>query len=387
MATTPNFNWSTPDNTGLVKNGALDIRTLGNAIDASLVDLKGGTTGQVLAKASNTDMDFVWAADAGAPTSLGYSAGKNKIINGDFGIWQRGTSFSSPSSGTFLADRFNCNFSGSGATRTFSQQSFTPGNTISGYESQYFFRFNQSVAGSGGSWNQLRTAIEDVRTFAGQTVTFSFWAKAAASINIDIIMGQNFGSGGSGAVETTIQSSQAITTSWARYTITATIPSISGKTVGAGSYLYPYFGLPSNTTFTFDIWGIQLEAGSTVTAFQTATGNPQGELAACQRYYFRFTADTDQVLINYAYASSTGFANAQIQYPVPMRTVPTSIDSSNLKFVNYSGSGFTMSSIGFNERSATAGQVYGSVSGVTAGHTGKVNGIATGSYIGISAEL
>jgi hypothetical protein len=62
MASTPNFNWSTPDNTGLVKNGALDIRTLGNAIDASLVDLKGGTTGQVLTKASGTDMDFSWTA-------------------------------------------------------------------------------------------------------------------------------------------------------------------------------------------------------------------------------------------------------------------------------------------------------------------------------------
>jgi len=62
MATTPNFNWSTPDNTGLVKNGALDIRTLGNAIDASMADLKGGTTGQVLAKATNTDMDFTWVA-------------------------------------------------------------------------------------------------------------------------------------------------------------------------------------------------------------------------------------------------------------------------------------------------------------------------------------
>jgi hypothetical protein len=62
MATTPNFSWPTPDNTDLVKNGALAIRTLGDAIDASLVDLEGGTTGQVLAKASNTDMDFAWVA-------------------------------------------------------------------------------------------------------------------------------------------------------------------------------------------------------------------------------------------------------------------------------------------------------------------------------------
>jgi hypothetical protein len=62
MATTTNFGWETPDDTDLVKDGALAMRTLGNAIDTSLVDLKGGTTGQVLAKATNTDMDFQWVA-------------------------------------------------------------------------------------------------------------------------------------------------------------------------------------------------------------------------------------------------------------------------------------------------------------------------------------
>ena len=64
MATTTNFGWETPDDTDLVKDGALAIRTLGSAIDTSLVDLKGGTTGQVLSKASNTDMDFTWTTDA-----------------------------------------------------------------------------------------------------------------------------------------------------------------------------------------------------------------------------------------------------------------------------------------------------------------------------------
>ena len=62
MATSPNFGWLEPDNTDLVKNGALAIRTAIDGIDASLVDLKGGTTGQVLAKASGTDMDFSWVA-------------------------------------------------------------------------------------------------------------------------------------------------------------------------------------------------------------------------------------------------------------------------------------------------------------------------------------
>jgi hypothetical protein len=60
--TTPNFGWAVPTSTDLVKDGAVAIETLGDSIDASLVDLKGGTTGQVLSKASGTDMDFTWVA-------------------------------------------------------------------------------------------------------------------------------------------------------------------------------------------------------------------------------------------------------------------------------------------------------------------------------------
>jgi hypothetical protein len=60
MATTTNFGWTTPDDTSLVKDGAAAIRTLGQSIDTSMMDLEGGTTGQVLSKASNTDMDFTW---------------------------------------------------------------------------------------------------------------------------------------------------------------------------------------------------------------------------------------------------------------------------------------------------------------------------------------
>lgn len=62
MANTTNFGWETPDDTDLVKDGAAAIRTLGSSIDTSFVDLKGGTTGQVLSKTSNTDLDFTWVA-------------------------------------------------------------------------------------------------------------------------------------------------------------------------------------------------------------------------------------------------------------------------------------------------------------------------------------
>jgi hypothetical protein len=71
MANTTNFGWETPDDTDLVKDGAAAMRTLGNSIDASFVDLKGGTTNQVLAKNSNTDLDFKWVADAtGIPATI-----------------------------------------------------------------------------------------------------------------------------------------------------------------------------------------------------------------------------------------------------------------------------------------------------------------------------
>lgn len=65
MPTTSNFGWTTPADTDLVKDGAAAIRTLGNGIDTSLVDLKGGTTGQILSKTSNTDLDFTWVTSAG----------------------------------------------------------------------------------------------------------------------------------------------------------------------------------------------------------------------------------------------------------------------------------------------------------------------------------
>ena len=88
MATTTNFGWETPDDTDLVKDGAAAIRTLGGAIDTSLVDLKGGTTGQVLSKASNTDMDFSWIEQDDTTVSFNAQTGTTyTLVAADLGKW------------------------------------------------------------------------------------------------------------------------------------------------------------------------------------------------------------------------------------------------------------------------------------------------------------
>jgi len=249
--------------------------------------------------------------------SAQFVAGKNKIINGDFGIWQRGTTTTSV--GYFTADRWYC---GTDATATFSRQVHTPGAApVAGYEGQYFMRLAKN---SGGSYVDLRQYVEDVRTLAGQTVTLSFWAKCGSGTeSLEPYYSQDFGASGSAGVSNSV-TAQTITTSWARYSFTFTLPSISGKTIGANSFtlIYAARSINSSSARTIDVWGVQLEAGSTATAFQTATGSLAGELAACQRYY-QVLGDNIYELIYGGYMTSGTVGYISFPYPVTMRTTPT----------------------------------------------------------------
>ena len=297
---------------------------------------------------TTTELGYVDGVTSAIQTQINqkpeFTAGKNKIINGDFSVNQR--AFTSRTSNGFGFDRFE-NSWGDGAV-TYSAQTFTPGTApVAGYEATNFARIATASQTTTGAYSILQHKIEDVQNFAGQTATLSFWAKAGSGTpKIAFEIEQVFGSGGSPSGAAQTYAGQAtLSTSWARYSITVSVPSISGKTIGTtanSSYLLLNFWLSSGSTYnarngslgiqnaTIDIWGVQMESGSIATPFQTATGTKQGELAACQRYYYRTGGSVPYEGYALGMGKSTTQAEFQIKYPVTMRTYPTVIESSTL---------------------------------------------------------
>jgi len=327
-------------------------------------------------------------------------AGKNKIINGDFGVWQRGTSFPASGNGGFTADRFQVLYSGSTGT-TASQYVMTSQELLT-------FRFGLSFAGTMtdavNGYILCRQSIEDVRTLSNQTVTVSFYAKGTASGTIGIRLTQDFGSGGSPSspVQVTPQT-QVITTSWVRYSLTYTVPSISGKTLGTsndnklflnfdknlGSATSVGYGTNPNYTGTLSITGIQVEAGSTATPFQTATGTIQGELAACQRYYEVVnpsgTAYSGIAIVTYS-GAALGRSHP-IYFKVPKRTTSPTITITGSYEIIGVGS-VTVGTSGEGAITANYGILDATTSGRTVGYSGYLrNSNDTTATIVASAEL
>jgi hypothetical protein len=263
---------------------------------------------------------------------------QNYIINGGFDIWQRGTTFSAVTSVIFTADRFRiAGYSGSGST--FSRQAFTPGELVANTfgDAQFYLRANST-----NTQVYFDQRIEDVRTLAGQVATLSFWAKAASPLTLSSNLFQGFGSGGSSDNVFTSKNN-SITTSWQRFTHTFTVPSVSGKTIGAGSFLSPYF-VSATLNTNLDIWGVQLEAGSTATPFRRNANSLQGELAACQRYYQRFDCGSlfgPVSLVGTAISTTRMFTTLAMKSS--MRAV-SSIQSANIRITDGVG-GFAISNI------------------------------------------
>jgi hypothetical protein len=335
-------------------------------------------TGDVLSAQNMNDL----SGTVNLLESAQYAAGKNKIINGDFGIWQRGTTLTTPAGSTYLADRWLIGYDGTAPTASvYDQQTFTLGTApVAGYESNYFARTTVTTKGS-NTRTGLAQRVESVRTFAGQTVTFSFYAKADTTRTGAIQVIQSFGSGGSANV-TVVDSAISLTDSWQRFTATISIPSIAGKTIGAGDYLtFIVYHNSANGSY-LDLWGAQAEAGSTASPFQTATGTIQGELAACQRYYQSIQGSMATGVLS---SSTAGYVTYNM--PVVMRTTPTPTIPAGpyTNYIDQSGTSFrTPTSI--TSYSTTTQTVVLSASGMSGGTTGAFIFLVGGFYP-LSSEL
>ena len=377
--TTPNYGWSVPTSSDLVKNGATAIETLGDSVDDSL-----------------------WNSGFG-------QAGKNKIMNSDLTINQR--SFTSTTATAYGFDRFNNVIGGGTGTATFSAQTFTAGTApVAGYEGANYLRIVTTGQSATSTITRLQQSIENVRTFAGQTATFSFWAKAATGTpSISLELSQNYGTGGSPSTQINIVGGNvAITTLWARYSVTVAVPSLTGKTLGttantsaldfrlwfsAGSDFNARTGSLGIQSNTFEVWGFQAEYGSKATPFQTASGgSPQAELAMCQRYYYRITSGGTGYRFGMIACDSVTLGESVIPFPVQMRIAPTALEQSGTATdysIRTAGASIAGSAVptwlAANTFNASVNQAV--AAGLIAGAAGTFRPANTNAYLGWSAEL
>lgn len=246
---------------------------------------------------------------------------RNKIINGNFDVWQRGTSGTYSTAAYTVADRWLWISDGTSSnTITISRQSFTVGQTEVPDNPKYYMQVAYGIMGTPS--NYIRTNIEGVGTLAGQTATFSFWAKCASgTVAAGAGYQQEFGTGGSPSAGVYPSwTAFTITSTWTKYTFNFNIGSISGKTLGTNNddKLNVLVGFPTNAAGTVLFSQMQLEAGSIATRFETKP--VARELALCQRYFQIYS----QPMLR-GVCTGPGAGRMGMTLPVVMRAAPTAV--------------------------------------------------------------
>jgi hypothetical protein len=438
--TTPNFNWPVPTSGDLVKNGATAIEALGDGIDASFVDLKGGTTGQVLSKASNTDLDYSWvttddanaiqnaivnakgdiigasANDVPAITSVGNNgealyadssataglryvatpAASNPVINSSMQVAQRGTTFSFNGSGGYSLDRWYVN---SFPASTITQQ--LTGDTTNLPFIQYCARVQRNSGYTGNNSLSFSQSFETInsRPFAGKTVTVSFYARKGANYSptssfLDVLLRSGTGTdqnihGTYTGVATVVSTSVALTTTWQRFTTSLTGTVASTATELALTFTSNLIGTAGAADY-FEVTGVQIDIGSVALPFRTAGVSYQEELAMCQRYYWRWGAQVtggNPMLTPFGTASSTTQAVISIPTKVTMRATPTLVDYGGTITLYDGVAAITAGVVTLANGSQDYALLIIAATGLTQYRPYATYSGATAAFFGISAEL
>lgn len=238
---------------------------------------------------------------------------KNKVINGNFDIWQRGRGVSGPffydgntaGDEVYLADRWFAGNTGSYTSYGFTAEraafdpnAFGPTGLKIKSVPQYHMNFQDSFdTVVGDHYSGLGQKIEDVRTLSGKQATVSFWAKGSTSGTCSVRLSQNFGSDGSSQVDLSQRTFRVQADAWNRYVLSFVIPGIAGNTMGTQNddYLELFFhtkctngdfGLSGGTDINYpgvlSLSEVQIEEG---TATQFDKRNYATELMLCQRFF------------------------------------------------------------------------------------------------------
>ena len=312
-------------------------------------------------------------------------AGKNFVVNGALDFWQRGTSFASGAN-AYTADRwYGWGGFSTASAYTISQQT---GVGLTGFQNS--IRVQRTAASTNTTAPYVGQPVETsvFLPLAGQTATFSFWARAGANFSAasgamtaSIATGtgtdQNIANSYTGTA-TPITTTATLTTSWQRYTVAGTFASTA--TEMNIQFAYTPVGTAGANDW-FEITGVQVELGSVATNFSRAGGHTDGELKLCQRYAF---------LMPY---STTGFAVSAttITFFAPhpfMRAAPTG--SFITTSINVDNGITSVTSSGSTLSASTAYTASGSrlfVTGFSGLTTGGYWGLGTYPSVLLTAEL
>ena len=392
-------NWAAGD---VLTASAMDdlagtVNLLNPTAKGNLISASAANTVALLAVGNNGD---TIVADSSTSTGLRYqatfAAGKNAVINGGFDVWQRGTSIGPISSvSQYTADRF---YAYLGATPfTISRQSTN--DTTNVPYLQYCLRMQRTAGNTGTNVSNLYSAIESANSIplSGKTVTLSFIARAGvnfSSTNLGVAIYS--GTGTDQALpaftgQTTVANlNQVLTTGWVKYSITGTVAGTATQ-LGIG-FTYTPTGTAGANDY-FEVTGIQLEIASVATAFTRTGGSIQGELAACQRYFFRTGyANNGYEPFSAGLCISTTQALIASVLPFQMRVTPSVSYSSTVGNFNVRTAANTLLSLtAIAQDSASPWNVFHKITvtaGLVAGNATLMNVGASGPcYIDYNSEL
>jgi hypothetical protein len=287
----------------------------------------GPTTGQVYSYLGKSWVYSGSAWDGVTPNYTLPAPSGNAIINGAFDIWQRGTSFSGAGL-LYSADRWTYWRDAYASGITASRQN--TGDIVNLPNSKYCLRIarNSGNTGTGLLYTNQPFTNDDSTIFIGQTVTLSAWARVGATFSgsgLNMIVRSGTGTNQpvnnmTGAF-TVAGATRGVTQTWQRITVTGTVPT-NATQIGV-EFSYTPTGTAGATDY-FEVTNVQLEAGAVATPFKRNAPSIQAELAACQRYYQKFSGSTFTSPA-IGYTPTTTLVETFHWLAVPMRVTPTSV--------------------------------------------------------------